>query len=209
MPRRFLALLTLTAAVAGCGSGGTEPEPCPVGVICTPGTPSVARFNFAPGALEQTSVSFWAVKGQDRSAAIFFRGADDDEREELLSFQVGANSLLRDPQGRLYQNGDSVRITITLPDPTRAEFVFAPAGLRFNPADPAELELEYGDASQGDLNGDGLVNATDIAIAAQLAVWLRESANSAFFRVESSFNDDVLDEVEADVLGFTRYALAY
>lgn len=210
-PLATAAALALAAACGG-GGGGTGPDDaCPPGTVCPPpggAPPTIAPLNLAPGAVQNPSVSFWAVRGQSRSTAILFQD-DDGDIEELLKFTVPSNGLLTAPDGRRYAVGDSVRITITLVDPARLLFDFQPSGLRFNPLDPAQLEIEYGDATGGDIDDDGDVDTRDAELSARLAIWLQENASSPFFRVESSRNDEVIDEIEADVLGFTRYGIAY
>lgn len=207
-----LATAALLALAAACGGEtGPGPDDCPPGTVCPPpggAQPTIAPLNLAPGAVQNPTVSFWAVRGQSRSTAILFQD-DDGDTEELLEFTVPSNSLLSAPDGRRYAVGDSVRITITLVDPARLLFDFQPSGLRFSATDPARLEIEYGDATGGDIDDDGDVDARDAQLSSQLAIWLQENASSPFFRLESSLNDEVIDEIEADVLGFTRYGIAY
>lgn len=206
---RAVAAVLLTVLGAGCASETNPTDNCLPGVICTSGAaPTVAALNLPSGALLGTSVTFFAKKGEDREGAIFFRNAEG-EIEELVDFEVGANSLLTAPNGRAYVDGDSVAITMTLVGSGQLLFDFQPSGLRFNPNDPAELEIEYGDATGGDINGDGVVNAVDAMLTARLAIWLQERTADPFFRLETSFNNATLEEIEADVLGFTRYAIAY
>ncbi len=206
--RLLLAALTAAAGTA-CSSSGTSPDVCPVGTICSPtAQPTIVSLSLSGGRLVSSSVTFWAKKGEDRAGSIFFRRTDGSI-DRLVRLKVPGGSLLTRPNGTPFVQGDSIQITISIPDSSKASFEFQPSGLRFSPNDPAELELEYGDASRGDVNGDGRVDAVDRDIITRLGVWLQENANSAFFKLEASFNDQVLEEIEAKVYGFTRYAIAY
>jgi len=209
MPRlRSLTALAALVGALGCAASGTDPDTCPPGVACTGATPTIAALRLPAGDILARSVTFYAKRGEDRAGAISFRNSDG-EIEELIELDVKAGSLLLAPNGRRYVIGDSVAITMTLVGSGQLLFDFQPSGPRFNPQEPAELEIEYGDATGGDVNGDGVVNATDTLLQRQLAIWLQERINDPFFRVETSFNDEVLEEIEADVLGFTRFAIAY
>ena len=209
MPRlRSLTALAALVGALGCAASGTDPDTCPPGVACTGATPTIVALRLPAGDILARSVTFYAKRGEDRAGAISFRNSDG-EIEKLIELDVKASSLLSAPNGRRYVVGDSVAITITLVGSGQLLFDFQPSGLRFNPQEPAELEIEYGDATGGDVNGDGVVNATDTALLRQLAIWLQERVNDPFFRIETSFNNEVLEEIEADVLGFTRFAIAY
>ena len=72
---------------------------------------------------------------------------------------------------------------------------------------PAQLKIEYGEAD-GDYNEDGQVNGTDAAIKTQLAIWRQEQLGQNYMSV-STVNVEELDECNADLTGFTRYAIAY
>ena len=74
------------------------------------------------------------------------------------------------PDGTPIAVGDSVLITIRLVDPRRLEVELLPAGLRFNPQEPAQLSFDFGFAEE-DLDDDGDVDDRDQALSRQLAVW--------------------------------------
>ena len=149
-----------------------------------------------------TVVSFHAVKGQDREIRVRFKNGED-----FLRFRVFANSLLQRPDGTQIANGDSVLITITITDPTKLQADFQPAGLRFSSSNPARLQFEFGEADR-DLNDDGVVNATDTALIPQISTWRQEVAGGEWLKVSSTVEIQI-NEVQADILGFTGYALAY
>jgi hypothetical protein len=90
-----------------------------------------------------------------------------------------------------------VDITMSVPDPSRLEVELQPSGLGFNPQDPAELQIEYAEA-------EGITTH----IEAQLASWRQESPGAPYTRIGTLILDD-LDEAQADLLGFSRYALSY
>jgi hypothetical protein len=164
----------------------------------------------APSAppLATTEVSFWAKRGEDREVRLPYEplpGASDTA--EFLRFRVPSAALDRRPDGTAFAAGDSVLITLRVVDQSRLIVEFEPAGLRFSPADPARLRIEYGEADH-DLDGDGLVDDRDATLETQLSMWRQEAPGQLWYRVPGAAAPD-LDEVEADILGFTSYALAY
>jgi hypothetical protein len=86
-------------------------------------------------------------------------------------------------------------------------FELEPTGLKFNPLVPARLKIHY-DHAMGDLNDDGSVDGKDAAIEGTLAIWRQEKPGDPFVRLGSVLAED-LDEAEAELTGFSRYALAY
>ena len=186
------------AALAACGGDSTGPNPT------TKPTSDLhfLRLSATAPQLQSTVVSFYAVRGQDREVRVRFQNGED-----YLRFRVFANSLSQRPDGTAIANGDSILITITITDPTKLQADFQPAGLRFSSANPARLQFEFGEADK-DLNGDGVVNATDAAIIPQISTWRQEVAGGEWLKV-SSLVEIEINEVQADILGFTGYALAY
>jgi hypothetical protein len=127
--------------------------------------------------------------------------------DDFLRFRVFANSLLQRPDGSAFATGDSVLITITIKDPKTLDADFQPAGLKFSPLAPARLQFEFGECD-GDLNGDGVVNATDTAILPTISTWRQETANGVWLKVSSTVESEI-NEVQSNIFGFTGYALAY
>lgn len=82
-----------------------------------------------------------------------------------------------------------------------------PTGLKFNPAKPAELRIEYGEASD-DLNHNGTVDSEDEAIEQELALWRQATLADPFVLIGSIKLEDT-NEFEAELNGFSRYAIAY
>ena len=186
------------AALAACGGDSTAPQP-----ITKPSADlHFLRLSATAPQLQSTVVSFYAVKGKDSEVRVRFTNGED-----FLRFRVFASSLLRRPDGSTIANGDSVLITITINDPTKLQADFQPAGLQFSSANPARLQFEFGEADK-DLNEDGVVNAIDTSLIPQISTWRQESAGAEWFKVGSTVEIEI-NEVQADILGFTGYALAY
>lgn len=146
--------------------------------------------------LVTTDTSFWAVAGESRRLVI--RQQPDEpgnEGDEFLRFEVKSGSLLRRPDGTAFQPGDSVLIRVTL-DSTRVLAEFRPSGLEFDPDEPAELKIEYEDAEDEFLEIEG-----------EIDLWRQERVGEPWVRLGSVRFED-LDEIEAKLTGFTRFALA-
>lgn len=151
--------------------------------------------------------SFWAKVGDGRELHFNYRGANPaDTGEEFLRFEVPGDGLLRKPDGSAFQTGDSILITVTV-DSSLFKFEFEPAGLQFSPDHPARLKIEYLHANH-DFNDDGVQNAADSTIEHVLDVWRREGPTVDWFRV-GSVKFEELDEIDANILTFTEYALAW
>lgn len=186
------------AALAACGGDSTGPN-----TITKPTTDlHFLRLSTTAPQLQSSVVSFYAVKGQDREIRVRFTNGED-----FLRFRVFANSLLTRPDGSPILSGDSVLITITITDPTKLQADFQPSGLKFSSANPARLQFEFGEADK-DLNGDGVVNATDTSLIPQISTWRQEVAGGDWLKVSSVVEIEI-NEVQADISGFTGYALAY
>ena len=153
-------------------------------------------------ALQATTVSFYAKKGEDREARVKFQNGED-----YLRFRVFGNSLSQRPDGSAFAQGDSILITITVTDPTKLQADFQPAGLKFSSSAPARLQFEFGECD-GDINGDGVVNAADTALLPLISTWRQETPGAPWIKVSSTVQTDI-SEVQAFITGFTGYALAY
>lgn len=159
-------------------------------------------------ALANPSVAFYAVRGVDRETSIWYRpttGSNDST--EFLEFKVPGAALLARADGSAIAAGDSVLITINVSDPQRMIVAFEPAGLRFDPKVPAELKIHFGEANE-DYDGDGVVSSSDTTALKQLSIWRQESAGQPWYKVFSATVED-LKEVDADITGFTSYAIAF
>ena len=187
------------AAMGGLGSGDpTAAE-------------STLRFLRPAGSappLAERSVSFWAVRGQRRELRLMYRPAQGQpDSVEFARFRVDDRSLVNDVSGQPLPMGDSIRITLTVADTLRLITEFEPSGLRFNPARPARLWLKFGEADP-DLDGDGLVTAADTTLLLGMSIWRQEAGANDWTWLPSSI-DTSTQEVEADIAGFTRFAVSY
>ena len=211
--RRMRWATTVVGAVLMMGCGGSSATPVDPVVPPTGGTPQASLQFLRPAtgtSLRTDSVSFWAVKGQDREVAMYYRpnsGRSDSVR--FLRFRVRNESLLKRPDGTLFAAGDSVRITIRVRDFSKLITDFAPSGLTFSALRPAELRLDFRNADQ-DFNHDGVVNAADTNLVPTFAIWKQEAVGQPWFKLTSAVEISAdLSEVKADVLSFTNHAVAY
>ena len=155
-------------------------------------------------ALANTSVTFTAMQGEDAEARIYFVDQPDDD--EFLRFKVHGDTRIRRPNGQLLLPGETIDITIRIVDMQRLIFEFEPSGLRFEQR-PAELKLDF-EAADDDLDEDGDIDAEDDDARRLLSWWRQEAAGTPWFR-QASVVFEHIDEIEADIFGFTNYAVAY
>ena len=166
------------------------------------------RFSATAPQLAQTTVTFWAVKGQDRRGRLYYvTPPNAPDTAEFMTFRVRDGSLDRRPDGTRFAQGDSVLITITLLDPVTLAVNMQPAGLRFSADEPAELKFEY-DESDDDYNRDGEVDDDDLTAERQIAIWRQSLPDQPWVRLSSRIEIS-LDDVEAEITSFTSYALAF
>ena len=186
------------ALLAACGGDSTGP-----GVVIEPSSDlHFIRVSSSAPPLLSTVDSFYAKKGEDREIRMKFRNGED-----FLRFRVFANSLLQRPDGSPFATGDSVLIKITVTDPTTYAADFQPAGLKFSPTAPARLQFEFGEFNQ-DLNGDGVVTAADTSLIPKISTWRQETLGGTWLKINSIVEIEI-NEVQADIFGFSGYALAY
>ena len=195
-------ILALSAVVCLCCSDSTGPASVPDAQLHI-----VVQDASAP-PLVTARDSFWAKVGDGRELHLRYRGANPaDTGQEFLRFEVPGDGLLRKPDGSAFQVGDSILITVTVTDQTRFQFQFEPSGLQFSPDHPARLKVRYFDCNH-DFNGDGVIDAADANIEHQLNLWRRESGAGPWFN-QASVKFEELDEIDANILSFTEYALAW
>jgi hypothetical protein len=198
----MVLLGALTVALAACAEG-TAPSDSDANQRSPLAFKPVRVRQGAPG-LASVQAQFWARFDRNREVKLYFRPRPGDaDSTEFLEFKVPGGSLLRDASGRIFANSDSVLITITVPDPSRFQVVFAPAGLRFNPNRPAELEFSL-DERDDDLDGDGDTKDDNFL---ELGMWRQETPTSLWERIGSVVIEE-LEDIKADILGFTGYAVA-
>jgi hypothetical protein len=187
-------VVSLVAALALACSDSTAPAP-------ERPEASLSILKIAPTTppLLSTSVTVNACSGQETEARLFFDNGSGMEGEDFARLKIDAASLLTRPDGTAFAPGDCVSITMTAPDPASKQVLvqLEPTGLKFDPAHPAELRMNYGEA-------EGLDNV----VLAKVGVWRQEKLGDPFVLIGSAKLTDVL-QVSADLTGFSRYALAY
>jgi hypothetical protein len=191
------ALLLLT--LAGCDSTGPEEQP-------EASLSIISRAANAP-PLQSNVLSFYAVRGEDREGELFYQDGSGGRGERFLGLKFADESIVTGADGLPVAPGDSVLITITVVDASKILFDFQPSGIVFNPLERPELRIRYAEA-EGDFDDDGDSDDDDAEIETRLAIWRQEAPGLPFLRL-GTVQFDELDEVEADLSGFTRYAIAY
>jgi len=195
----------LLALLAACSAGGlTEPSP---GEERPESALSILRLALDAPPLLNPVVSSWAYRGRNTEAEIFFRKPDGSRGEKFVKLDLADRSLLAYPDGRLFADGDSVLITMRVTDPQRILIELEPSGLRFDPAEPAQLEIRYSHADE-DFDNDGDEDEDDAEIERVLGIWRQASLGAPFVRLGTVRIED-LKELEARLLGFSRLAIAY
>jgi hypothetical protein len=220
--RRLPTLLLVALVGASCRDNPTEPVPAtshqsPVASRTSSLSPVTGSSATIPHFLRAAAgapsianpvIKFYAKKGQGRTVFMMYHAkAGRTDSTDLIRFRVGKNSLLTRPNGTPISPGDSVLITLKLADSVRLIVDFQPAGLQFNPQDPAELRIHWSKTNP-DLNRDGLVNQLDAALEQKLKIWCRENSLTPWFPTPSLLNL-LAQTSEVGLTGFTRYAVAY
>jgi hypothetical protein len=199
---RSLLPVLASFAWSACGSSGTtEPEPRP------PADLNIIQLPANHPPFESRTVSFWARKNQTREGAIYFLNTEGQRGEAFARLKIDSGSLLARPDGTPFGTSDSVLITMTVVEPSQILVELQPSGLTFVAGKPAELKLDYG-ATEGDLNEDGKVDGKDNEIQQQMAIWRQEKLGDPFVQIGSVKAED-LREIEAKLVSFSRYAIAY
>lgn len=196
------ALISVIAAAAACDTG-TAPadEGVPESQL------TFLRFPPDLQPLVTPTDSFYAVAGENRELVLYYQLTEaDEEREEFLEFRVPGNGLLRRPDGSVFERGDSILIKVTVSEDARFLFRFEPAGLVFHPDHPARLEVSY-ERVGGDLDGDGDVDEEDDELEREMRVWRQEAPGALWYPVGTLKLED-FDEIEGEINGFTRFAIA-
>ncbi|AHG88365.1 hypothetical protein J421_0828 [Gemmatirosa kalamazoonensis] len=189
----------LTPRTAGPSANDAVLDDDPHFVAAAVGAPTIAN----------PLVTFWAVKGRDTTVTMYYHSTTSGrDSTPFFSIRVRARSLWKRPNGSTIADGDSVQITLTLVDAERLIVDCQPSGLLFSPKDPARLKMSYG-FTDDDLNDDGSVDAIDQTLTQALLIWRKETATSPWLPILTSNNSTGAHEVEADIGGFTGYAIAY
>ncbi len=193
------------ALAIGCSSDTVSPNA--PGSERPPEALNVSRLATTAPQLEESTVSFWAIKGQGVEQKLYFLDSQGQRGDEYLALKLENESLSLRPDGSAIAEGDSVLITITVEDPALLLFELQPTGLKFSTGQPAELKIHYAEADD-DLNEDGVVDGADSQLETILGIWRQELPGQPFVRL-GSVKVEGLEELEAELLGFSRYAIAY
>lgn len=186
--------LLLCGLMAGCSDDPVDPDDgVPEGELV------FMRFA-SENAVTVREASFWAKRGEHRRLEIDYANGD-----EFLEFEVRDESLLRRPDGTLFQEGDSILITVTLDPGNRIILDFQPSGLIFNPLDPAQLEINY-KYNDPDIDDDGDYDDDDLELEAAMRIWMREQTGLPWLPLATLRIDE--DDLRANVLSFTGFAMA-
>src|SRR5437879_4017135 len=162
-------------------AGGSTPQVTTIG----PGSGGAGHGVFLASAgglsLDQYTATFWAVRGEERSLQINYFSVTGDTSSPFLRLVVDDPAYV--PGLGDLALGDPVLMTVTI-DPSNIKISLEPTGLLFG--NPAQLQVWYGGAG-GDLNGDGVVDATDAYIESQLlGMWYREGVDSSWSKVSAA-----------------------
>ncbi len=202
--RRLILGLTVLAGAAACSSSNA---PNSVPPRPTSQLHLVIQDSTAPPLYTDTA-SLLVTAGQSGDVRIYYTNTTiGGPGEEFLRFEVAGDGLFRKPDGSAFQPGDTIRISIRVADPKKFQFEFQPAGLQFNPNDPARFRVEYLHADH-DYNGDGVVDAADSTIQGQLDIWKNDPPSTLWFK-QGGVNFESLEEIEANILSFSQYAVAW
>jgi hypothetical protein len=202
------ALLALGVACSSAPGGSGSMGPGSADSTVPGDSLNFLRAAITAPPLGERTLSFWAVRGQTREIRLMYRPrAGRTDSVEFARFRVDAQSLVKDSAGNPIATGDSIRITLGVQDTLHLITEFRPSGLVFNSAKPARLWLKFGEADP-DLNGDGKVTAADTTLLLSLTIWKQEQPTDPWSLVPSTV-DLLSQEVEADIRGFTRFAVAY
>ncbi len=201
--RRWIVLLA-ALALAACDSatGPAHPAAAPGREALGSNLLSiVARYDTAFAPLVPAETSFVAVQGQPADFLVRFQGQGDP----VLEFQLSSSSLLAYPNGLPIGPGQSVKITISKDLQGRILFYFSPSGLTFNPLSPAQLTIWYNHANP-DVNGDGVVNATDALLESEFGLYKQELLTDPWLSIPS-LNLTGSQAIQASVFGFTGFSV--
>lgn len=190
-----LAATLATLLLAGCGDGPSQPVTPDGPLVLEQAAETFTALPIRPGEQSERSVlRFVATKGQTITAIIPYRVTG----KPFLTFRLAPRSLLTRPDGRLIADGDTITITITIPDPRRAMTVLEPEGITFHPDDPAVLEMDFSEVvRQGTRSQTGL-----------LSLWRQDDPVAPWKRQPSALLNDS-QRVQLRLAAFSRYAISY
>jgi len=200
--RRLILILVTLALAAACSNSSGPSGPPPRATV------NVVLQDSTYKPLLSDTASFYAKVGEGRRVRLVYQGSTPtDSGPEFLRFEVPNDGLYLKPDGTPFGANDSILITVKVLDPKKFLFDFQPAGVQFNPNDPARLKAEYQYADH-DFNGDGVIDSTDADIEAIVDLWRREPPDTSWTKV-GAVKFESLQELDANVFSFTQYAVAW
>lgn len=203
-----IAMLLALGACRDAAAPPTEHDVAARVASQTNSPPEIHILQQAPTAprLQTYKASFWAKRGTQTTLFLNYRPAPGQSQgDPFLRFKVPINGLVAGAGGVPLDRGDSVLITLTI-DSVFFKVDFQPSGVVFSKSSPAQLAIWYQNANP-DLNGDGVVDATDAALEAQLAIWSESTTD--VWRQLSSKNDTTKQLVAAELYHFSQYAVSW
>lgn len=204
---RARAMVTSIALALAIGCSSDTASPNSLGSERPPEELNIARLAGTAPPLEESAVSFWAVKGRSVEQKLYFLDAQGQRGDEYLALKLEDESLRLRPDGSAIAEGDSVLITITVENPALVLFELQPTGLKFSASTPAQLKIHY-DHADDDLDDDGDVDSEDEHLETILGIWRQELPGDPFVRL-GSVKVEGVEELEVELEGFSRYAIAY
>jgi len=211
MPRPYWLPIVVFLALAGCQDATApldQPFALAEGAGPLPLSDGLHILQQAPTAtgLGTYEVSFWARRDRASAVSVNYQPVDGASVGlPFLRFDIPRGGLASVPGVRLGWR-DSVLITLTI-DPANFAVEFAPTGVAFSRRHPAALAIWYGNANP-DLNGDGIVDAVDEVLAAQLAIWGRQARPAPWIRT-SSQTEAGQQWVWTALYHFSEYAVSW
>jgi hypothetical protein len=208
-PRR-LWLFGILVVLVGCRDTATPTDAGTV-VADLSGSPSaslhILQQALAAPLLETYQVSFWAHRDQVSTIAVNYQPAVGEAAGlPFLRFDIPQGGLRAGPGGLRLGWTDSVFITLSI-DPESFTVAFEPSGVVFSRRHPATLAFWYGNANP-DLNGDGVVDPVDQALAEQLAIWGRPARPALWHRTLSQAETEQ-QWVWTALYHFSEYAVSW
>jgi hypothetical protein len=147
------------------------------------------------------TVSFWAVRGQERELEINY----DDNGTVYHFLELKIEDPVTSPDGSPIAVGDSVLITAIV-DPAVLAVQLEPSGLQFGQR--TKFKMWY-TAAGGDLNGDGVVDNDDSYIENELLELWFQSESGEPWQPINSWHYTWYDLFRADLEHFSGYAVSW
>jgi hypothetical protein len=219
LTRRVWLPIALLLALGGCReAAGPVNEPNGAGsrlgfqgnaASGSTSSPALHILQQSPTAppLETYRVSFWASHARATTVAVDYQpAAGQSVGQQFLRFHIPKFALKWGPDGKRLYGSDSVLITLTI-DPVDLAVEFQPSGVAFSRVLAPQLVIWYANANP-DLNGDGVVDATDATLEAQLAIWGHTTKTQGWFKLVSN-SDTNQQFVASRLYHFSGYAVSW